>query len=135
MRFRNLRIAWAVAWGVLTVLLIALWVRSYTWMDIIPYKRLTSSRGMVYANQVLNCPDGMGDEFIYPSGYWKMRFNGVRVVPTGPRGIAIPYWLLVSLLLLAAGAPWLSWRFSLRTLLSATTLLAVVLGLVVWAIK
>ena len=28
--------------------------------------------------------------------------------------------------------PWLRWRFSLRTLLIATTLVAVVLGLIVW---
>ena len=31
MRFRKLRIAWSVAWGVWRVLLIVLWVRSY-WM-------------------------------------------------------------------------------------------------------
>ena len=31
MRFRKLRIAWSVAWGVVAVLLIVLWVRSY-WM-------------------------------------------------------------------------------------------------------
>ena len=29
MRFRKLRIAWSVAWGVLAVLLCVLWVRSY----------------------------------------------------------------------------------------------------------
>jgi hypothetical protein len=29
MRFRELRIAWSVFWGVATVLLIVLWVRSY----------------------------------------------------------------------------------------------------------
>jgi len=28
--------------------------------------------------------------------------------------------------------PWLRWRFSLRTLLITTTLVAVVLGLIVW---
>jgi hypothetical protein len=135
MRFRKLRVAWSVAWGVLAVLLCVLWVRSYTWTDIITYKRLTSSKGWVYANQGFNCPDGMGEEFSYPSGYWKMRFNGVRVVPIGPRGIAIPYLLLVALTLLAAGTPWIrhfKWHFSLRTLLIATTLVAMVLGIIVW---
>ncbi len=29
MRFRKLRIAWSVVWGLAAVLLIALWVRSY----------------------------------------------------------------------------------------------------------
>src|SRR3954462_7934574 len=35
MRYRKLRIAWSVAWGLATVLLIALWVRSYHWQDFI----------------------------------------------------------------------------------------------------
>src|SRR6478609_7250090 len=33
MRFRKLRIAWSVAWGLACVLLIVLWVRSYWWCD------------------------------------------------------------------------------------------------------
>ncbi len=34
-----------------------------------------------------------------------------------------------------AALPWLRWRFSLRTLLIATTLVAVVLGLIMWAVR
>src|SRR4029079_7594540 len=50
--------------------------------------------------------------------------------------VAIPHWfgILVSIMLTAM--PWIAHpccRFSLRTLLIATTLVAVVLGLVVWA--
>jgi hypothetical protein len=33
MRFRKLRTAWSVAWGVVAVLVIALWVRSYWYVD------------------------------------------------------------------------------------------------------
>ena len=33
MRFRKLRIAWSVAWGVACLLLIVLWVRSYRQVD------------------------------------------------------------------------------------------------------
>ena len=33
MRFRKLRIAWSVGWGVACLLLIALWVRSYWWVE------------------------------------------------------------------------------------------------------
>ncbi len=46
----------------------------------------------------------------------------------------MPHWFLVSMTLFAAVVPWLPWsrRFSLRTLLIATTLVAAVLGLVVW---
>jgi hypothetical protein len=46
-----------------------------------------------------------------------------------------PVWF-ASLLAIAAGAtPWLRWRFSLRTLLIATTLVAVGLGLIVFAAR
>ena len=38
------------------------------------------------------------------------------------------WWRIVVL----AAAPWLRWRFSLRTLLIATTLIAVLLGIIVW---
>ncbi len=47
----------------------------------------------------------------------------------------LPYWFAVFVSATFAGAPWLSrldWRFSLRTLLIATTLIAVLLGLIVW---
>jgi hypothetical protein len=33
MRFRKLRIAWSVGWGIACVLLIVLWVRSYSWSE------------------------------------------------------------------------------------------------------
>jgi hypothetical protein len=49
--------------------------------------------------------------------------------------IIIPYWLSCLAAATLATWPWLKWpkRFSLRTLLIATTLVAVVLGLVVYA--
>jgi len=34
MKYRKLRIAWSVAWGVVCLLLVALWVRSYSRWDI-----------------------------------------------------------------------------------------------------
>jgi hypothetical protein len=47
-----------------------------------------------------------------------------------------PIWFPITLVVLLGTVPWsgeLNWRFSLRTLLIATTLIAVVLGLIVWA--
>src|SRR5262245_14496481 len=38
MRFRKLRIAWSVGWGLACVLLIALWVRSCWWCDQPSYR-------------------------------------------------------------------------------------------------
>jgi hypothetical protein len=49
--------------------------------------------------------------------------------------LMFPHWFLVLLSAAFATAPWIRWRFSLRTLLIATTLVAVVLGLIVWAAR
>jgi hypothetical protein len=42
--------------------------------------------------------------------------------------VTLPYWFLVGLCAVVAAAPWLRWRFSLRTLLIAITILALALG-------
>ena len=55
----------------------------------------------------------------------------MQIVPHGV-GLAVPYWWLVWPTSLLVMLPWIHWRFSLRTLLIATTLVAVVLGLIVW---
>ena len=39
---------------------------------------------------------------------------------------------VVLLMAALAAVPWLRWRFSLRTLLIAMTLVAVVLGIIMW---
>lgn len=61
--------------------------------------------------------------------------NGVNglVMPFGP---AMPHWFLFLFSVTLAAAPWLpfSSRFSLRTMLIATTLVAVVLGLVCYTV-
>lgn len=54
--------------------------------------------------------------------------------PTGFSKFRMEHELLVlGVAFLLAAAPWVPTRFSLRTLLIATTLVAVVLGLIVWA--
>jgi hypothetical protein len=50
-------------------------------------------------------------------------------------GFFAPFWLLILLSLASAAAPWLRWRFSLRTALAATTLLAAVLGFAAYALR
>ena len=49
--------------------------------------------------------------------------------------LAFPQWCPVLASMILAVIPWLRWRFSLRTLLIATTLVAVVLGIIVWAVR
>src|SRR6478735_11109675 len=43
MRFRKLRIAWSVFWGLACLLLIVLWVRSYWWQE--QFVRINSRSG------------------------------------------------------------------------------------------
>jgi hypothetical protein len=57
----------------------------------------------------------------------------VELIRLAGTGLVIPYWSLVLVTPLLAVAPWIRWRFSLRTVLIATTLVAVVLGLIVYA--
>jgi hypothetical protein len=46
--------------------------------------------------------------------------------------LSIPYWLLVLTATSLTAAPWFRWRFSLKMLLVAMTMVAVVLGLLVY---
>ena len=61
---------------------------------------------------------------------WRSAVAAGTVMSTG----VFPYWSFVLVAAILATAPWLAWtsRFSLLTLLIATTLIAVVLGLIVW---
>jgi len=52
--------------------------------------------------------------------------------------VRIPYWFTIAALCSVAVFPWtpfFSWRFSLRTLLIATTLIAMVMGAIVYAAR
>jgi hypothetical protein len=52
------------------------------------------------------------------------------------RSVIMPYWFLVVSAVALSASPWFwSWRFSLRTLLIAMTLIAVFLGLVAVSIE
>jgi hypothetical protein len=55
--------------------------------------------------------------------------------PYYSRQLVCPHWLLIAGFTAVAVAPWIHWRFSLRTLLIATTLVAVGLGLFVYAAR
>jgi hypothetical protein len=143
---RGLRIAWSVSWGILCVLLIVLWVRSY---KVGGYLRAPIRARTFYA---------VAEEgelelvlFQFPiEGGWEMGLRapkdsnsisiaealGFRVTfVTGFYcGLTLPYWAGLLACISIANAPWICRlrRFSLRTLLIATTLIAVVMGLVVW---
>ena len=156
MNSRKLRIAWSVFWGVAAVLIIVLWVRSYGKWDTLsyytdPYNQnttplqadLESWRGVcsLYAE-----PSGEFEELPFfqrwthsvktppvwlPQPHWKFQIGTEHY----RHEYRAPHWFFVVLASACAPIPWIIWqpgRFSLRTLLIATTLVAFVLGLIAW---
>lgn len=148
MRYRKLRIAWSVLWGLLAIVLIAWWVRSYWWVDLVSAP-VTKSTNFVLSSM----PNGFGFGFVGKSSTvmptWMSNWTA-EWLEVGERAdrsdfltyfqlyhgvVGMPYWFGLLLSATFAAAPWLRWRFSLRTLLIATTLIAVALGLIMWAAK
>ena len=163
MRYRKLRIAWSVGCSLACLLLIVLWVRSYQREDILftNVGRLTWIVQIDSCDGRLNLLSHQEDA---PSSIWlhwqcespdlhrryEKALREVQVASgstphptfdfarlTRPFGMSarVPHWSGVLLLFGLAAAPWLRWRFSLRTLLIATTLVAVVLGMITWAAR
>jgi len=150
MKLRKLRVAWSVAWGVLAVLLIALWVRSYWNYYAVAY--IDSSFGDV---GVFFYRGSTGLELnrvsTPPLGSWwdfkSVPFSKDLPVEPGDRavdgmqtqfyrarhstGVVLPIPLVALAAATLAALPRLSYRFSLRTILIATTLVAIALGLIV----
>jgi hypothetical protein len=140
MRFRKLRIAWSVAWGLAAVLLIVLWVRSYQYppapspVEEFPPAALggnvavSFAHGMIYITLMTKEP--------HPSLERKISVGEFTWASSSPLSFfaTVPFWMPAVLSLTTGIAPWIHWssRFSIRTLLIATTLVAVVLGLIVW---
>lgn len=152
MRYRNLRISWSVFWGVVCVLLVVLWVRSNwraenVWvrtpgfgpvaLSSVKCRVLVSHIDAVQLTSVWSAHSytiedamgGAGDELPKWPGFGFVNFG------KGSFQLTIPHWFLVLLSAALAAVLWLPYRFGLRTLLIATTLIAVVLGLVVWAAR
>jgi hypothetical protein len=143
MTFRKLRIAWSVGWGIFCVLLIILWVRSYSRNEGLSrhnseniVRAVYNVSGSVCVHRTTGLADDPRSAWVY---FCDAPANWFRGFGYGIGGtvwyVHAPHWFLVLLGIGAATAPWirhLQFRFSLRTLLIATTLVAVVLGLVVW---
>lgn len=149
MRRRLLNIA-SIVCLVVCVALISLWVRSYTWDDYVSAP-IPIVRGLI----IRSIPSRLDIELLDHSVPWQvttyslddLATQGLTPIPfTGwgfgfylnqqALGVSLPFWFLVTIsaTLSAVTFPWklLSWRFSLRTMLIATTLIAVVLGMMAW---
>ena len=138
MRFRKLRIAWSVVCGIACVLLIVLWVRSYWHIEYIrtgippPCIEIKSADGKFHLYRFSS--DGKAffnlESLSYAEGDHAFASNTWDSFDSWY--IVIPDWFATLATACLAAIPWLPHRFSLRTLLIATTLVAVVLGLIVW---
>jgi hypothetical protein len=143
MRFRKLRIAWSLVWGLIAVLLIVLWMRSFWWADNFGYQGATAARSVVSQSGWMYA----GELYLNQSRGWRIgstpvtdpidlrRQFAVAYFDERPRFvcIAFPHWLLSLTLTLIAVAPWLSWHYRIGTLLIITTFAAAMLGLITWA--
>jgi hypothetical protein len=149
MRFRKLRIAWSVLCGIACLLLIALWVRSYWWFDSY-YLRVGATRcggDSLRGSVVLHLQDTRLME-TFSTGYTSKSAEDVHRAKEirdlwnfyfanwgAGYYVVFPNWFAILLLSASAFASWRRWRFTIRTLLVATTLIAVVLGLIVYATR
>jgi hypothetical protein len=156
MRFRKLRVAWSVFWGLACVLLVVLWVRSY-WYDDYALDHISGTQGLeLFSLRGKTCisyiygvspPDPergwfCGSDLIserevhlkeplHLPGSQLWDFDGVMPY------VRLPHSLYALVFATIAAVPWVRWskRFRLRTLLIAMTLVAVVLGAIVYATR
>jgi hypothetical protein len=127
---RGLRIAWMVGWGILCVLLVASWVLSYWWQDCVTFNYSSSRCLRVFSVQGKIAIQGR--DFAWSDRWLNFHESRSARLQTST-GFTAPYWCCVLLSAMLALIPWLAWspRFSIRTLLVATTLVALALG--IWA--
>ncbi len=135
---------------------LVLWIRSSQKLDVI-YISLSPSLCVYFGSFSGTFDVGVMQSSSPPHSYWqsseveRSRQNSLassRKYYTGVWGrfafmnderinVFVPNWFLIGTMLSLAAAPWVHWstKFSLRTLLITTTLVAAVLGLIVWSIK
>jgi hypothetical protein len=160
MRYRKLRIAWSVFWGFACVLLIVLWVRSYFSFSLWEYGSRTSyAQVLVMKGEIIvktkwptRLSGGQWAAITDQPSDWLSRTNnystalGFALIPFQGKQLYydyclfVPFWFFVAFVVVLTGLPWiprprLAARFSLGTLLVFTTVVAAVLGVVVYAAR
>lgn len=152
MRFKKTRIVLSVFCGVLCLLLVGLWVRSYWTGYVIEgchggnFTYLETGRGTIYYERayplalqqkwkVFQLPDEDFEKQSTRLETWRYKRLGPGVswcVVDVVTNIAISIWLPTLLSLVLACFPWFPWsnRFSLCTLMIFTTFVSLVLGLI-----
>lgn len=158
-RFFLWRIAASVFFSILTMAVCVLWVRSYWQCDQLhgaypPVVFSAASADGTCGITVFQPPASVGAKWDFqtdwsaPSGELPLllranndlmprRFGAGGVFASNGGKVVVPYWMAALLSAFASTIPMIavSHRFCLRTQLIATTLVAVVLGVAVWAIR
>jgi hypothetical protein len=150
---RHSRIAWSVMCGTVCVLMLVLWVRSWSWQDHCgyafgeyqdlscisvngllrvdwgedPFADFAASGAFVNSDEM--CEIYSDDEV--PTAHFRLDADWDYVI------VEVPHWFVIVLLAVIGTLPWWRWsrRFSLRTLLIATTVVAVGIGVAVMILK
>jgi hypothetical protein len=135
-----LRMAFSAVCGVVCLLLIVLWVRSYWWSDGVGYYGTPRSTTMTSQNGVLvlgYIPEkgrgrwGLHSQPVTDPIDIQMHF-AINVyderATRGDLAVVFPHWLVAMLFALLALVPWLPRRFTLRNILMLTAALAGLLG-------
>jgi len=144
---RCLRFAYSATCLVARVLLIALWVRSYFCADLFGCDEARSftltaftakGRIVLWLGETRSLATSIWypipfdhvnmESFDKGTGFETYIQNATSRSGLSRVGIQLPLWFVVLLVAVFTTLPWLRWRFSLRTLLIATTLVAILLG-------
>lgn len=143
---RYFKIGWTIACATAAVLTVVLWVRSYWWWDVYNSGMVGRQSATVGSSQgwlgiVVRIGDLPGRAYSLGAIPYEVEhvedmhweWHASRY-PWGGREyeFQIPYWFPVGGAVVLGAATWMPWRFSLRTMLIAITLLAVALGSIVW---
>jgi hypothetical protein len=153
----NRTLAWrcivTVIFSLVSLLLVFLWIRSSTWRDRMGFQlsgtkhlRIDSSRGFV---QFETYGPNMGEWGAHASSVSHRDISDAwqRAMPfisepndkgwqwesqsDGRYFIHLPHWFLIVTFAAVAAAPWIGWKFSLRTIFIFMTLFAVIISLLV----
>jgi len=147
MKYRKLRIAWSVWWGLACALLIVLWVISLSrysgFQGHLGKQSFTvvSSLGQMnihfFTTTAVPQPQAWGffDQEIVVPGEVVMpvpEHFGFEIYPNkAALSFYLSCWMLVLMTGFITAVPWFPYRFSLRTLLIALTLVGLLLGLII----
>jgi hypothetical protein len=141
MRFRTLRIVWSVTWGILCVLVVVIWIRSYWRADFggSVFTLFRSENGVVLVTELYDSGNGKwtlgsGPPVNAPELRPQLTVQWWDELPSDISATA-PHWLIALLLGCTATLPWFQGRFSVKALLVLTTCIATLLGVLVYFSK